>query len=153
MLDIDMHILNSLLIYYVGFTETLIHAEFTPCHGVDFTYQFTDSDNNDETVYVRKRPFLDAFLRRVSEIFEVIIFTASLSCYSEKLLDILDPKGKFFSARRYRSSCVFLDHIYTKDLTVLGIDLAKVCIVDNYPEVHIFILILLKPFRAFQYIY
>ncbi|KAI9115298.1 hypothetical protein K1719_013617 [Acacia pycnantha] len=113
--------------------ETLVHSSWEPCHGVDFTVQFTDNDN--QTVYVRKRPFLEVFLRRVSEIFEVIIFTASQKRYADKLLDVLDPDSKFFSGRRYRDSCIRLDDVYTKDLTILGIDLAKVFIVDNSPQV------------------
>ncbi|XP_054792413.1 uncharacterized protein LOC129298049 [Prosopis cineraria] len=115
--------------------ETLVHSTWEPCYGVDFTIQFNDNDNKDQTIYVRKRPFLEVFLERVSEIFEVIIFTASQRCYAEKLLDVLDPDRKFFSDRRYRDSCILLDEVYTKDLTVLGIDLAKVFIVDNSPQV------------------
>ncbi|CAB78816.1 putative protein [Arabidopsis thaliana] len=52
------------------------------------------------------------------------------------LLDILDPDGKFVSQRFYRDSCILSDGIYTKDLTVLGLDLAKVAIVDNCPQVY-----------------
>ena len=34
-------------------------------------------------VYVSKRPHVDTFLKRMGEIFEVVIFTASLSKVSE----------------------------------------------------------------------
>ncbi|KAF7824811.1 CTD small phosphatase-like protein 2 [Senna tora] len=114
--------------------ETLVHSAFEPCDGADFTFQVF-YDNKDYTVYVRKRPFVEAFLKRVSEMFEVIIFTASQSTYAEKLLDILDTDKKFFSGRRFRDSCTFLDGCYTKDLTVLGLDLSKVFIIDNSPPV------------------
>lgn len=69
--------------------------------------------------------------------FEVVIFTASQSIYAEQLLDILDPEGNIISRRVYRESCIFSDGSYTKDLTVLGLDLAKVAIVDNSPQVHL----------------
>lgn len=89
----------------------------------------------EHTVYVKKRPYLRAFLERVAEMFEVIIFTASQSIYAGQLLDILDPEGKLISRRVYRESCIFSDGSYTKDLTVLGVDLAKVAIIDNSPQV------------------
>lgn len=89
----------------------------------------------ENTVYVKQRPHLYRFLERVGELFHVVIFTASHNIYASQLLDILDPEGKFISHRFYRDSCILLDGIYTKDLTVLGLDLAKVAIIDNCPQV------------------
>lgn len=116
--------------------ETLVHSTIAQCEGgADFTYQML-GDKQCTAVYVRKRPFLQEFLEKVSEMFEIIIFTASKCVYAGKLLDILDPDKKFFSRRVYRESCTFFkDDHYVKDLSVLGIDLAKVFIVDNTPEV------------------
>ena len=75
------------------------------------------------------------FLEKVAQMFEVVIFTASQRIYAEQLIDKLDPDGKYISRRIYRESCIFSDGCYTKDLTILGIDLAKVAIVDNTPQV------------------
>ncbi|KAI9197544.1 hypothetical protein LWI28_000460 [Acer negundo] len=114
--------------------ETLVHSTLEHCDDADFT--FTVFFNmKDHTVYVKQRPYLQTFLERVAEMFEVVIFTASQSIYAAQLLDILDPDGKFISRRVYRESCIFSDGSYTKDLTVLGIDLAKVAIIDNSPQV------------------
>lgn len=129
--------------------ETLVHSTLDPCDDADFT--FTVFFNMKEhTVYVRKRPYLRTFLERVAEMFEVVIFTASQSIYAEQLLDILDPDRKLISRRVYRESCIFSDGSYTKDLTVLGVDLAKVAIIDNSPQVHLvpnlyYCLIILSP--------
>lgn len=114
--------------------ETLVHSTLEHCDDADFTFSVF-FNMKDHSVYVKQRPFLKMFLERVAEIFEVAIFTASERIYAEQLLDILDPEGKLISRRAYRESCTFSNGSYTKDLTVLGIDLAKVAIVDNCPQV------------------
>ncbi|XP_061362582.1 uncharacterized protein LOC133306296 isoform X2 [Gastrolobium bilobum] len=114
--------------------ETLVHSTLKHCDDPDFS--FTVFFNMKEhTVYVKQRPNLRPFLERVSEMFEVVIFTASQSIYAKQLLDILDPDGRLISRREYRESCIFSDGNCTKDLTFLGVDLAKVAIIDNSPEV------------------
>lgn len=114
--------------------ETLVHSTLEHCDDADFTFNIF-FNMKDYTVYVKQRPFLHAFLERVSEMFEVVIFTASQSIYANQLLDILDPDEKFISRRLYRELCLFSDGNYTKDLTILGVDLAKVVIIDNSPQV------------------
>lgn len=52
-------------------------------------------DRSTLQVYVRKRPHLDAFLEAVSELFEVVVFTASQQVYAERLLNMIDPQKKF----------------------------------------------------------
>ncbi|KAH7547680.1 hypothetical protein JRO89_XS14G0001800 [Xanthoceras sorbifolium] len=114
--------------------ETLVHSTTEPCENADFTFQVF-FDMKEHTIYVRQRPFLRTFLERVVEMFEIIVFTASQSIYAEQLLDILDPDKNIFSQRVYRESCIFSNGSYTKDLTVLGVDLAKIAIIDNSPQV------------------
>ncbi|CAL5186917.1 unnamed protein product [Lathyrus oleraceus] len=114
--------------------ETLVHSTLEHCDNADFTFNIF-FNMKDYTVYVKQRPFLHTFLERVSEMFEVVIFTASQSIYAKQLLDVLDPDEKFISRRVYRESCLFSDGNYTKDLTILGVDLSKVVIIDNSPQV------------------
>ncbi|KAK4756827.1 hypothetical protein SAY87_006954 [Trapa incisa] len=114
--------------------ETLVHSTTQPCEDADFTFKIV-FNMGEHTVYVRKRPSLATFLERVSEMFEIVIFTASESVYAKQLLDILDPEGKFFSRRVYRDSCTVINGNYTKDLSVLGVDLSRCAIVDNCPQV------------------
>ena len=116
------------------YPETLVHSTLEHCDDADFTFGVF-FNMKEYTVYVKQRPYLHAFLERVSEMFEVVIFTASQSIYAKQLLDILDPDGRFISRRMYRESCLFSDGNYTKDLTILGVDLAKVAIIDNSPQV------------------
>ncbi|XP_020105433.1 CTD small phosphatase-like protein 3 isoform X2 [Ananas comosus] len=114
--------------------ETLVHSTLEHCDDADFTFPVF-FDMKEHTVYVKQRPYLKVFLERVAEMFEIVVFTASQSIYAEKLLDILDPERKLISQRIYRESCIFSDGSYTKDLTILGVELAKVAIIDNSPQV------------------
>ncbi|XP_057471629.1 uncharacterized protein LOC130760363 isoform X2 [Actinidia eriantha] len=114
--------------------ETLVHSTLEHCEEADFTFPVF-FNMKEHMVYVKQRPYLRMFLEKVAEMFEIVVFTASQSIYAEQLLDILDPDGKLISRRAYRESCIFSDGSYTKDLTVLGVDLAKVAIIDNSPQV------------------
>ncbi|KAL2484322.1 SCP1-like small phosphatase 4 [Forsythia ovata] len=114
--------------------ETLVHSTLEHSDDADFTFPVF-FNMKDHIVYVKKRPHLQTFLERVAEMFEIVVFTASQSIYAKQLLDILDPDGMLISRRAYRESCIFSEGIYIKDLTVLGVDLAKAAIIDNSPQV------------------
>ncbi|OEL27916.1 CTD small phosphatase-like protein 2 [Dichanthelium oligosanthes] len=114
--------------------ETLVHSTMEQCDDADFTFPVF-YDMKEHVVYVKKRPHVHMFLRKMAEMFEVVIFTASQSVYANQLLDMLDPENKLFSKRFFRESCLFTDSGYTKDLSVVGVDLAKVAIIDNTPQV------------------
>lgn len=83
--------------------------------------------------YVIKRPWVDYFLESVREMFEVMIFTASLNKYGDPLLDLLDAKPQSMRWRLFRESCVYDCGCYVKDLSLLGRDLKDTIIIDNSP--------------------
>ena len=111
------------------------------------------------TMYVRCRPFLNNFLSALRQVhpsrlswpwatifcrssclacpaqgpWEVIIFTASVRAYADRLLDTLDPQGTLLNIRMYREHCTPLDGCYTKDLRLLGRQLSRTVIVENTP--------------------
>ena len=110
--------------------ETLVHCSITPLANPSMTFPVTFNGVNYH-VYVRLRPHLMTFLKGVSELFEVVIFTASQQVYADTLLNLLDPHRRYIDYRVFRDSCVCVDGNYLKDLHVLGRDLSRLCIVDN----------------------
>uniref|UniRef100_A0A0D9V3U9 FCP1 homology domain-containing protein n=2 Tax=Leersia perrieri TaxID=77586 RepID=A0A0D9V3U9_9ORYZ len=116
--------------------ETLVHSTIQQCDDYDFNFPVL-FDSKEHMVYVKKRPHLRMFLQKMAEMFEIVIFTASQSVYADQLLDILDPGKELFSRRYFRESCVFTNTGYIKDLTIVGVDLAKVVIMDNTPQLQV----------------
>ena len=55
---------------------------------------------------IKIRPYCLETLEELSKLFEVVVFTASHSCYANVVLDYLDPSHKFISHRLYRENCV-----------------------------------------------
>ena len=53
-------------------------------------------------IYVKKRPYVDEFLREVSKHFEVVMFTASVERYAVPLFERLDPKGNIIDSQLFR---------------------------------------------------
>eukprot|EP00062_Callorhinchus_milii_P023858 gi/632983148/ref/XP_007908504.1/ PREDICTED: carboxy-terminal domain RNA polymerase II polypeptide A small phosphatase 1 [Callorhinchus milii] len=88
-------------------------------------------------VYVLKRPHVDEFLKRVGQLFECILFTASLAKYGDPVVDVLD-KWNTFRSRLFREACVYHQGSYVKDLSLLGRNLNRVIIIDNSPLSYIF---------------
>ncbi|XP_043365672.1 CTD small phosphatase-like protein isoform X3 [Dermochelys coriacea] len=108
----------------------------SPISNADFIVP-VEIDGTIHQVYVLKRPHVDEFLQRMGELFECVLFTASLAKYADPVADLLDRWG-VFRARLFRESCVFHRGNYVKDLSRLGRELSKVIIVDNSPASYIF---------------
>ena len=93
---------------------------------------------NPVPMYVLYRPFVRMFLEKMSQLYEVVVFTAGEEYYAKQVLDDLDPTNEIFSSRLYRDSCTFYNDIYIKDLSRLGRPLSEIIIVDNSPHAYYF---------------
>ncbi|KAJ9654337.1 hypothetical protein H2201_009016 [Coniosporium apollinis] len=116
--------------------ETLVHSSFKILHQADFTIP-VEIEGQYHNVYVIKRPGVDAFMKRVGELYEVVVFTASVSKYGDPLLDQLDIHGVVHH-RLFRESCYNHQGNYVKDLSQVGRDLRETIIIDNSPTSYIF---------------
>lgn len=113
--------------------ETLVWACCTKPENYDFMIHFT-SRMQAHIVYVKIRPGARAFLEKMSEYWEVILFTASGQRYADAIVDVLDPKRRF-AYRLYRKSCCFVNGACIKDLSVATNRLlSRILLVDNNPE-------------------
>lgn len=116
--------------------ETLVHSSFRYIHQADFVIP-VEIESQFHNVYVIKRPGVDEFMRRVGELFEVVVFTASVSKYGDPLLDQLDVHNVVHH-RLFRESCYNHQGNYIKNLSQLGRPLEDVIIIDNSPASYIF---------------
>ena len=91
-----------------------------------------DGRSGDVRCYLR--PGLHAFLEGVSEVADVVLFTAGLPGYASPLCDALDPSGSLLPVRLFRQATVAAGgHACVKDLGPLGRDLRRTVLVDNSP--------------------
>ncbi|ORY22857.1 NIF-domain-containing protein [Neocallimastix californiae] len=116
--------------------ETLVHSSFKPIPNPDYVIP-VHIENQVHNVYVLKRPGVDEFLRAMGELYEIVIFTASVGKYADPVLDTLD-KYKVIRHRLFREACIHYKGNYVKDLSQLGRNLKHVIILDNSPASYIF---------------
>ena len=67
-----------------------------PCHWSDSGHARLQQPGGDGarcTARVRKRPFVDEFLKRVSQKYELVVMTAGVKPYAKLVLDLLDKHG------------------------------------------------------------
>ncbi|KAF7979093.1 hypothetical protein HWV62_43610 [Athelia sp. TMB] len=116
--------------------ETLVHSSFKSIQQADYIVP-VEIDHHWHNFYVLKRPGVDEFLRAMGEIYEVVVFTASLSVYADPVLDKLDVH-QAVTHRLFRESCYNHKGNYVKDLSQLGRPMTDTIILDNSPASYIF---------------
>ena len=78
------------------------------------------------------RPGCIQFLKDMSQLYEIVIFTAAAQDYADFILNYIDRDTvKYINHRLYRPHCQYDEGVYVKDLSKLGRDIQKTIIVDN----------------------
>ena len=112
--------------------ETLVHSQFQPFNvDSDITLKI-ELENELHDIHVLVRPGVKEFLENMGKIYEIVIFTASVSKYADPLLDIID-KDKNCKFRLFREHCTQINTFYVKEIKKLGRELKDIVIVDNSP--------------------
>ena len=112
--------------------ETLVHSQFQPFDvPSDITLKIELEDELHD-IHVLVRPGVKEFLENMGKIYEIVIFTASVSKYADPLLDILD-KNKNCKFRLFREHCTPINTCFVKEIKKLGRELKDIVIVDNSP--------------------
>ena len=95
---------------------------------------FKLESNEENKGTIRFRPYLDSFLQKVREKYEIIVFTSGTQDYADPLEDAIEQDEKYFDARLYRQHTIACGKDIVKDISRIGRPLDKIIIVENMPQ-------------------
>ncbi|ETO04597.1 hypothetical protein RFI_32800 [Reticulomyxa filosa] len=120
-LDLDETMVYARFEQFATYTTQRIQQKLD---NYDFVVDSIDSQGNNETIYVKKRPYLDSFLKKCSSKYDIIVFTASIANYANAILDRIDT-NRIIAHRLFRDSVThFGDDHYIK------ISFEVICVVN-----------------------
>ena len=123
---------NSIKVPYLKFSPT---KKYTLVLDLDETLiSFKLSPNEENKGTIRFRPYLDSFLQKVKEKYELIVFTSGTKDYADPLEDAIEQDRKYFDARLYRQHTIVCGKDIVKDISRIGRPLDKIIIVENMPQ-------------------
>lgn len=113
--------------------ETLIHCNENASVPSDVVLPIKFPHGDVIEAGINIRPYAVECLEELSKHFEIVVFTASHSCYANVVLDHLDPQNKYIQHRLFRENCVTTEEgLYIKDLRIFANrNLKDLVIVDN----------------------
>jgi len=116
--------------------ETLVRAEpyvFGKAYNDIISVKVGEDQHQSFGVFVR--PFTQEFLEVISRNHRLVVYTASVQEYAEKIVQVIDPKRQYFDEILSRQHCTFINGMFVKNLNIAtqyGVQLENVTIVDNY---------------------
>jgi TFIIF-interacting CTD phosphatase-like protein len=93
---------NKVLIFDMD--ETLVSEEiFNPLtrRKGDFNFKLEG-----RLIEVKLRPYVIEALERLSDSFEIVVYTAGIKSYADPILDRIDPMNTMIMKRLYRHDCM-----------------------------------------------
>lgn len=127
---------NSNKIIMLDLDETLVRAEpyvFGKSYNDIISVKVGEDQHQSFGVFVR--PFTQEFLEVISRNHRLVVYTASVQEYAEKIVQVIDPNKQFFDQILSRQHCTFINGMFVKNLNIAsqyGVQLENVIIVDNY---------------------
>ena len=122
---------------FLDLDETLIHADKLSENDElpqrkDGSVEGQVMRVGEEAFYIRKRPLLEKFLETASGKFELVVFTAGVKEYAERVVEFIDPDRKYLKKILSREHCIQRDGLCIKDLSIVkDRKLKDMVIVDN----------------------
>jgi len=117
----------------VDLDETLIHSSNVKKPGhADDPLVIIQKDGTYRQIYLNKRPYLDHFLEKLSQEYNIVIFTAAKIEYADTIIDTID-QNSYISRRLYRESCIRVGQGWIKDIAKVGSKLTDTLLIDNCP--------------------
>ena len=111
--------------------ETLVHC-CNPNEISEVSIEIVLPDGNKCVAGVNIRPHAIECLTQVNKYYEIFIFTASHSCYADKICDMLDPTHQLIHKRFYREHCIHTNGMFIKDLRIFkNRNIKDMIIVEN----------------------
>jgi len=77
-----------------------------------------------------KRPGVDAFLQKMAQYYEIVLYTSTMQGVADPVIDSLD-KQQAIMHRLYRESTRFIDGVHVKDLNSLNRNVRRIISIDN----------------------
>lgn len=76
----------------------------------------------------------------MSQVYQIVIFTASHQAYADVVLDQLDPSRKYITKRLFREHCIMSSKgVYVKDLRIFAnVSQENLILIDNSPHCYVF---------------
>lgn len=124
-------------ILVLGLDGTLVHVEAlrTSEEAIDVVFK---EGGKEKSGYLTLRPYAMTFLKKMSKVFDIVIFSDRSRVETEAILDVLDPFNEKIKLRLSAENCIRAKKVLTKDLRVIGLGLGDMLIVDHQPHSYLF---------------